>query len=135
MKSYSLIVAIMIEVYNYRFNKDKINGYINGKEYLNKKKKLKAYLEGNNFYQGVDLLLILREDGVITYSDGDERGKLQDGKISTYQGGGVLYEFSKDEGKIYDSDRNIVLELRGNTEDLDDLDFFGIAGYFLELFA
>ena len=125
----------MIEVYNYRSNKDKIDGYINGKEYLNKKKKLKASLEGNNFYQGDDLLLILREDGVIMYSDGDEQGKLKDGKIYTYQGGGLLYEFSKEEGKIYDSDKNLVLELKGNIEKLDDLDFFGIAGYFLELFA
>lgn len=125
----------MIEVYNYRFKKDKIDGYINGKEYLNKKKKIKAYLEGNNFYQGVDLLLILREDGVIMYSDGDEQGKLKEGKIYTYQGGGLLYEFSKEEGIIYDSDKNIVLELKGNTEELNDLDFFGIAGYFLELFA
>jgi len=125
----------MIEVYNYRFKKDKIDGYINGKEYLNKKKKLEAYLEGNNFFQGADLLLILREDGIITYSDGDEQGHIEDGKIYTYQGGGLLYEFSKDDGKIYDSDKNIVLELRGNTEELDDLDFFGIAGYFLELFA
>lgn len=125
----------MIEVYNYRFKKDKIDGYINGKEYLNKKKKLKAYLEENNFYQGVDLLLILREDGIITYSDGDEQGYIKEGKIYTYQGGGLLYEFSKDDGKIYDSDKNIVLELKGNTEKLNDLDFFGIAGYFLELFA
>jgi hypothetical protein len=125
----------MIEVYNYRFKKDKIDGYINGKEYLNTKKKLKAYLEGNNFYQGADLLLILREDGVITYSDGDEQGNLKDGKIYTYQGGGLLYEFSKDEGLILDSDKNTLLELKGNVKDLDDLDFFGISAYFLELFS
>lgn len=125
----------MIEVYNYRFKKDKIDGYINGKEYLNRKKKLVAYLEGNNFYQGADLLLILREDGVITYSDGDEQGRLENGKIFTYQGGGLLYEFSKEEGTIYDSDKSIVLKLKGDIEELDDLDFFGIAGYFLELFA
>jgi hypothetical protein len=124
----------MIEVYNYRFKKDKIDGYINGKEYLNRKKKLQAYLEGNNYYQGADLLLIIREDGVITYSDGDEQGRLKEGKIYSYLGG-LLYEFSKEDGKIYDSDKNILLELRGNTEELDDLDFFGIAGYFLELFA
>ncbi|MFX0074149.1 MAG: hypothetical protein ACFE96_01800 [Candidatus Hermodarchaeota archaeon] len=125
----------MIEVYNYRFKKDRIDGYIDGKEYLNRKKKIKAYLEGHNFYQGVDLLLVLREDGVITYSDGDEQGRLEDGKIFTYQGGGLLYEFLKEEGKILDSDGNILLELKGNTSDLDDLDFFGIAAYFLELFA
>ena len=46
----------MIEVYNYWYKKDKIDGYIKGKEYLNRKKKLEVYLEGNNFYQGVNLL-------------------------------------------------------------------------------
>lgn len=124
----------MIEVYNYRYKKDKIDGYIDGKNYLNRKKKVKAYLEGNNFIQGSDLLLILREDGIITHSDGEEHGLLKDGNIY-FLNEELIYEFSREDGKIYDSNKNIVLELRGNTEELDDLDFFGIAGYFLELFA
>ncbi len=124
----------MIEVYNYRFNKDKIEGYIDGRDYLNRKKKVKAYLDRNYFIKRGQVTLILQEDGIITYSDGEVQGRLEDGKIY-WMDNELIFEFSKAEGKIYDSETNIILELRGNVEELDDLDFFGIAGYFFELFA
>ncbi|MHA2429778.1 MAG: hypothetical protein ACXACC_01975 [Promethearchaeota archaeon] len=124
----------MIEVYDYKYSKGKIAGYIEGTTYLDKKKRLKAQLEGNQFVADDQILLILREDGVITYSEGEEQGYIKDGRIY-WINDELLYEFSKEEGKILDSSRNVVLKLEGNYEKLDDRDFFGIAGYFLELFA
>jgi len=124
----------MIEVYDFKYKKGKIVGYIDGTNYLDKKKRIKAYLEGNNFISQDEILLVLREDGVITYSDGNEQGYLKEGKIFSYISD-LLYEFMRKEGKIIDSNSNLVLKLEGDYENLDDRDFFGIAGYFLELFA
>ncbi|MFX1353295.1 MAG: hypothetical protein ACFFGP_04975 [Promethearchaeota archaeon] len=124
----------MIEVYDFKYKKGKIVGYIDGTNYLDKKKRIQAYLEGSNFISREEILLVLREDGVITYSDGNEQGYLKEGKIFSYIND-LLYEFVRNEGKIIDSDGNLVLKLEGGYEKLDDRDFFGIAGYFLELFS
>jgi len=124
----------MIEVYNYKYNKGKIAGYVDGTTYLDKKKRVKAQLEGNKFVADDQILLILRDDGIITYSEGEEQGYIKDGRIY-WINDEFLYEFSKEEGKILDSSKNVALKLEGDYEKLDDRDFFGIAGYFLELFA
>ena len=124
----------MIEVYDDKYSKGKIAGYVDGTTYLDKKKRVKAQLEGNKFVAHGQILLILRDDGVITYSEGEEQGYIKDGKIY-WINDELLYEFSKEEGKILDSSRNVVLKLEGDYKKLDDRDFFGIAGYFLELFA
>lgn len=124
----------MIEVYDYKYSKGKIAGYVDGTTYLDKKKRVKAQLEGNEFIAHDQTLLILRDDGVITYSEGEEQGYIKDGRIY-WISDELLYEFSKEEGKILDSRGNVALKLKGDYEKLDDRDFFGIAGYFLELFA
>ncbi|MFX0019321.1 MAG: hypothetical protein ACFFBT_00805 [Promethearchaeota archaeon] len=124
----------MIEVYDYKYSKGKLAGYIDGTNYLDKKKRVKAQLEGNEFVAHDQILLILKDDGVITYSEGEEQGYIKDGRIY-WINDELLYEFSKEEGNILDSNQKVVLKLEGDYKKLDDRDFFGIAGYFLELFA
>lgn len=123
----------MIEVLNH---KKKLEGFIDEKNYLNKKKKLIGLLENNEFKDKTGYtLLILKDNGVITWNEGEKQGYLKEGKIYSSFDDRVLFEFDKERGKILDSEGNTVLYLKGDLESLDDEDFFGIAGQFLELFA
>lgn len=141
----------MIEVISYVWKKKgKFSGYIDDRKYLNKKQKLQTFLEGNNFKDKKGyILLILREDDVITESDGTEIGYLKDNKIFRYERyysfpesrhkhiipEELLCEFKKDKGVILDSKGSLLLELKGDFDHLTNLDYFGIAGEFLEIFA
>jgi len=141
----------MIEVISYVWKKKgKLSGYVDGKKYLNRKQKLQSYLEGNkSVYKKGYVLLILRDDDVITYSDGEEVGYLKDNKIFRYKRyysfpeskhkhiipEELLCEFKKDKGVILDSKGSLLLELKGDFDHLTNLDYFGIAGEFLEIFA
>jgi len=123
----------MIEVFN---KKEKLEGFIEGKKYLNKKKKLIGYLENNEFKDKTGYtLLILKENGAITLNEGEQRGNIKEGKIFSSFDERILFEFKKEKGEIVDSDGNTVLYLKGELGSLNDEDFFGIAGQFLELFA
>ncbi|MFX1377146.1 MAG: hypothetical protein ACFFA0_15175 [Promethearchaeota archaeon] len=123
----------MIEVYN---KKEKLEGFIDGNKYLNKKKKLIGYLENNEFKDKTGYtLLILKENGAITWNEGEPQGYIKEGKIFTHLNDKMMYDFNKEKGKVLDSDGNIVLYLKGELDSLIDKDFFGIAGQFLELFA
>ncbi|MFX1409908.1 MAG: hypothetical protein ACFFA6_06130 [Promethearchaeota archaeon] len=123
----------MIEVLN---NKDKLEGYIDGKKYLNKKKKLLGFIENNEFKDKSDYtLLILKENGDITWNEGEKQGYLKEGKIYSSIDDRLIYKFKKNDGQILDSKGNIILYFKGDFKNLEDLDFFGIAGQFLELFA
>ncbi len=125
----------MIEVYDYRYKKEKIIGYIDGKKYLNKKKKLAAELDGREYKDNKgNLLLILKDDGVITWPEGLVQGTLKEGKILSFDDT-LICKFSENKNEIYDEFGSIVLKLEGNAENLNDSDFFGITAYFLELFA
>ncbi len=123
----------MIEVFN---KKDKLEGYIDGKKYLNKKKKLFGFIENNEFKDKSGYtLLILKDNGVITWNEGEKKGYIKDGKIYSSFDDRLLYEFKKDKGEILDSDGKVVFYFKGDFEKLENVDFFGIAGQFLELFA
>lgn len=123
----------MIEVLN---KKDKLEGYIDGKKYLNKKSKLLGYIENNEFKDKSGYtLLILTEDGNITWNEGEKQGWVEDGKIYSSLDNSLIFEFKKDKGQILDSEGDVILYFKGDFEKLDDLDFFGIAGQYLELFA
>ena len=125
----------MIECLN---QKKKTEGFIDGKRYLNKKKKLWGYLDGNvaKDKEGYPLL-ILREDGVITWNEGEEQGYQKDNKIFL-SNGELIYEFLKEKRQIIDREERPVLYLEGSTkeiEELNNLDFFGTAAIILELFS
>jgi len=69
----------MIEVFN---KKEKLEGFIEGNKYLNKKKKLIGYLENNEFKDETGYtLLILKENGAITWNKGEQQGYIKEGKI------------------------------------------------------
>ena len=79
--------------------------------------------------------MILQDNGVITWNEGEQQGYIKEGKIYSSLDDRVLFEFKKEIKKILDSNGDTVLYLKGNLESLEDEDFFGIAGQFLELFA
>lgn len=125
----------MIECLN---AKKKVAGYIDGQKYLDAKKKLWGYLDGKiaKAKDGYPLL-ILRDDGVITYNEGEEQGYIKENKIFWYNDK-LIYEFLKEKRQILGSKGEPVLFLEGETreiEQLTNLDFFGIAAIILELFA
>ena len=123
----------MIEILN---KKIKLIGFVEGKKYLNKKKKLIGFIENNEFKDKTGYtLLILQDNGVITWNEGEQQGYIKEGKIYSSLDDRVLFEFKKEIKKILDSNGDTVLYLKGNLESLEDEDFFGIAGQFLELFA
>ena len=123
----------MIEVFN---KKEKLEGFIEGKKYLNKKKKLIGYLENNEFKDKTGYtLLILKENGAITWNEGEQQGYIKEGKIFSSFDDKFIFEFKKEKGEIVDSDGDTVLYLKGDLESLEDDDFFGITAQFLELFA
>lgn len=50
----------------------KLIGFIDGKKYLNKKRKLIGFLENNEFKDETgSTLLILQDNGVITWNEGE----------------------------------------------------------------
>ncbi len=124
-----------------RNSKNKLEGYIDGKQYLDQKKNLCGFLDGNvaKDKNGIPLL-ILRDDGVITYSEelkSEEQGYIKDGKIY-HLDGSLIYEFIKEKRQILDSKGEVKLRLEGSIrliEKLEDVDFFGIATIILELFS
>ena len=123
----------MIEVLN---KKEKLEGFIEGMEYLNKKKKLLGFLENDEFKDKSGYtLLILKPNGAITWNGGQQQGYLKEGKIYSALEDKAIFEFNKEKGRILDSDGDTILYLKGDLDALDDKDFFGIAGQFLELFS
>jgi len=123
----------MIEVFN---KKMELVGFIDGKKYLNKKKKLIGFLENNKFKDKTGyILLILQDNGLITWNEGELQGYIKEGKIYSSLDDRVLFEFKKEDEKILNSNGETILYLKGNVESLEFEDFFGIVGQFLELFA
>ena len=86
----------MIKVLN---KKDKLEGFIEGNNYLNKKKKLIGYLENNECKDETgQTLLILKENGAITMNEGEQQGYIKEGKIFSSFDDRLLFEFKKEEG-------------------------------------
>ncbi len=123
----------MIEVYNY---KDKLEGFIDGKQYLNKNKKKIGFIKKNKFKdQSGYTLLYLLDNGDIDGSEGGNLGYMENGNFFSSPDERLIYEILKEKGEINDSTGDKVLYLKGDFKDLDDLDYFGIVSRFLDLFA
>ncbi|MHA1271763.1 MAG: hypothetical protein ACTSPY_18395 [Candidatus Helarchaeota archaeon] len=125
----------MIECKN---KKGKIIGYVEGTQYLDKKKKLWGYLD-DNIAKAKDgfPLLILKDNGNIALDDGEVLGYLKDNKIYNINDA-LIYQFIKDEQQIQNNTGQLVLHLEGSTEEIEkltNLDYFGITAIILELFA
>ena len=123
----------MIEVYN---DKDKLEGFIDGKQYLNKKKKKIGFIKKNKFKDksGYTLLYLL-ENWDIDGNEGENLGYMENGNIFSSADERLIYEILKEKGVINNSNGDKVLYLKGDFKDLEDLDYFGIVGQFLELFS
>ncbi len=118
----------MIEVFN---KKHKRIGYVDGKKYLNKKKKLLGFLEENvvKKMNGFPLFK-LDEHNSIRSNDGFQYGFILESKIC--DNNGPIFIFSKEKGEILNSDGEVILYLEGDIENIKDLDFFGIAAIYLK---
>jgi hypothetical protein len=117
--------------------KEKVIGYVEGKNYLNeKKRKIGWFDEDDRIVRDKNdyPLLIIDEEGIISYNDGEEVGYLKDYKIFFYDDS-LIYELNKDEGKILKDNGDIALILKGDISKLNGLDFFGICSIYLELFS
>jgi len=123
----------MIEVYN---DKDKLEGFIDGKQYLNKKQKKIGFIKKNKLKDksGYTLLYFL-DNGDIDGNEGGNLGYMENGNIYFSMDDHLIYEILKEKGEIYNSNGDKVLHLKGDFNNLEDLDYFGIVGQFLELFS
>ena len=118
----------MIEVFN---KKHKRTGYIDGKKYLNKKKKLLGFLD-SDIVKKMDgfPLFMLDKHNAIRANDGSQYGFILESKIC--DNNGPIFIFSKEKGEILNSDGEVILYLEGDIENIEDLDFFGIAAIYLK---
>ena len=74
--------------------------------------------------------MILQDNGVITWNEGEQQGYIKEGKIYSSLDDRVLFEFKKEIKKILDSNGDTVLYLKGNLESLEDEDFLGLQDNF-----
>ncbi len=118
----------MLVVYNH---KHKIVGYIDGKNYLNKKKKKIGFLEGNmvKIKSGFTLMKLDKHNDILNYNN-FQMGFIIDSKIGNDDG--PMCEISKEKGELLDPEGKVLLSLEGNYETLEVIDYFGIAATYLK---
>ena len=118
----------MLEVYN---NKHKRIGYIDGKKYLDKKKKKMGFLVENlvKNKNGFPLLKLDKHDDILNYNNA-QVGFILDSKIGNDNG--TMCEISKEKGAILDPQGEVLLSLEGNYETLELMDYFGICTTYLK---
>jgi hypothetical protein len=118
----------MLEVYN---SKHKNIGYIDGKNYFDKKKKKIGFLEENMVKnkRGFPLLKLDKHDSIFL-ANNEHVGFILDFKIGNEDG--PMCEISKEKGTILDPQGEVLLTLEGNYETLELVDYFGIAATYLK---
>ncbi len=121
----------MLEVYN---NKHKMIGYIDGKKYLDKKKRKVGFLEGNMVKNknGFTLLRLDKHNDILLNKD-FQVGFVLDSKIGN--DAGPMCEISKEKGELLDPEGEVLLSLEGDTiliSALELIDYFGIAMTYLK---
>jgi len=93
----------MIEIYRKGKKKEKIEGFIDGERYLNRKKKLCGYLEENIVKDKKGYpLLVFHPGGKITYNEDsnyEEKGYIIGGKIFSADNT-PIFSLSKDKREI-----------------------------------
>ncbi len=105
----------MIEVYwiNRRKQEEKLHRFIDGKQFLDKKRKLRAYVEGNVFYWRPDHpAMTLQDDNAIVATEtGEALEYLRDFKIYALDNS-IRCELSKETGDILDNNGEIRFKLK-----------------------
>lgn len=117
----------MIEVLN---NKKKIIGYVEGKKYYNKKRKLLGYLDGDFVKNSRNRVLLRIDKHNDIYYGKEQVGYILDSTI--YFREVPIFEYSKEKREIQSKDGKSMLDLKGNHQEIEDLDLFGIAIIYLE---
>ena len=118
----------MLEVYD---KKHKQIGFIDGKNYFNKKKKKIGSLEENIVKNKGGFTLLKLDKYNTIFNIGDlQVGFILDSKIGDDDG--PMCEISKEKGEIRDPEGEVLLSLEGNYETLELMDYFGIATTYLK---
>ncbi len=126
----------------------KLIGHVDGKKYLNEKKKTAGTLNGNVFKdKHGDAVLKIETNGDICMcefeADGDvtKPGSVKDGKIfgNLPAIGTLMYQIDRENGRLMSPDGKVnKLSLKGKPDEikrLTDQDYVGIAAGLLELFS
>ncbi|MBD3229657.1 MAG: hypothetical protein GF329_15860 [Candidatus Lokiarchaeota archaeon] len=124
----------LIKVYD---EKEKLIGFIDGKEYLDKKQNRIGWFDvDQDVVKDKDgyILLSIDKNGTIRYNDEQEVGYLKDEKIYFYDDS-IIFELKRDDGNILRYNGDVVLSLKGDLSKIDGVDFFGICAIYLELFS
>ncbi len=99
------------------------------------KKQSKSFIRDNIFYFRNKPALILESGGEILMAKTKKLlGYLKDDKI-LFSDGQLYYRILKTEGKFYTEKDELLLYLKGDLASLADIDYFGIACHFLEIFC
>lgn len=117
----------MIEILD---KKSKIIGFIDGNKFLNKKHKLIGFLDDDIVKDdnGHNILRIDKHDDI--FMGKEQVGFILDSKI--YYREKPIFEFSKEKKEVHTNDGKEVLILKGNHQQIEDRDLFGIATIYLK---
>jgi hypothetical protein len=130
----------MIEVLN---KKEKLLGYVEGKKYYDEKGNLIGFLEGNIYKMKDGYPILTLDDNKYLIDENDEKiGYLEENYFRfpdswMYSSGLSILDrgFSSETGELYDHKGKVIGYVRGNIENLTDLDYFGILSSFYDLGA
>ncbi|MFX1281702.1 MAG: hypothetical protein ACFFA3_20290 [Promethearchaeota archaeon] len=130
----------MIEVLT---KKEKLLGYVKGKEYYDEKGNLIGFLEGNTYKMRDGYpILTLDDDKYLIDEDNKNIGYLEENFFRfpdswIYKSGLFMLDrgFSIEKGELYNHKGKVIGFVRGNVESLIDLDYFGILVAFYDLGA
>ncbi len=126
--------------------KGTVIGYVDGKKYLDGKKKKAGSLEGGNVFKDKhgDIGFKIEANGdIVIEGEGEvtKPGSIKDGKIfnNIPAVGTLMYVIDKENGRLMSADGKVTkLSLRGKPDEikrLTDNDYVGIAGGIMELFS
>jgi len=129
----------MIEVYFISKKKDKLRGFVDNREFLNKKKKKGNWAchvdHDTVYFENIKPIMKLTEKGnIIDLESGERLGYIKNFQIYDYAG--PYYRLSKKEGIVYECDDNKPwMRLIGDLSQFDEITFLGFCFYFLTIFC
>ncbi|MFX0081133.1 MAG: hypothetical protein ACFE94_05210 [Candidatus Hodarchaeota archaeon] len=120
-------MIIIIEVLN---RKKKIIGYVEKKKFFNRKQTLIGFLDGYLVKNENGHILLKLDDHDDIFIGNEMVGFILNSTI--YFREEPVFEFSKEKREIYSKDGKDLIVLKGNHQDFEDLDLFGIAIIYLK---
>ncbi|MFX1503229.1 MAG: hypothetical protein ACFFDH_19870 [Promethearchaeota archaeon] len=117
----------MIEVFN---SHNKKIGFIENKEFFNKKHKLIGYLDGNIIKSKFGNPILRLDNHNDIFIDNEQIGFIYNSKVFFREH--PVFEILKAKRKICTTDKKKILSLTGNHEIIDMIDLLALATLFLK---